>query len=156
MINPAHIHPLLVQIPIAVLPASVIIQITAQLKCEDLSSNSGFSGVGFKLLIFGTVIAYLSAGFGVIALDKALASGFAEEPLKQHQFVANSAVLLFAFASLTQILIRWRNCSLKGLFSWLILTLESAAVITLFVAVYYGHFLVLENGVNVETAKPVL
>lgn len=151
MMNPAHIHPLVVQLPLMILPASTLIQLMAYLKKEDLGSNSGYSILGFRVLVLGIVLAYFSVRLGDIALDKALAFGFPGEPLRSHQVVSLMAFGLFSISALFQAVFRWKKIPLKGSGgSLFIITLNLTALLILVGSAYTGLMLVLDHGVNIN------
>jgi len=151
MIPITEIHPMLVHFPIVLWISSEVITVVVLSRGGDPSAHQKWSSVAFYSLVAGTAFAGVAAFFGDIALDHAVAAGFASGPLELHETVAIITLCVFALhAALRWLAIR-REIPLAGIRGWLAEIPGFVGIIGLFVTAYLGGELVYHLGVNVAT-----
>ena len=148
------IHPMLVHFPIVFLITAVVLDILVLLTRKDLSARQGLPLVALAALLLGTLSAGLAAIFGDMALDKAVAKGFALEPLETHETLALITIAVFGFYSLLRLWAMWRKHRLAGGRGWIAVSLGIAGAVLLIITAYYGGELVYHLGVNVAPVIP--
>lgn len=154
MIPITQIHPMLVHFPIAFLLTAESIAVILLLHGQDMSARQHGPLTAFYLLLTGTAFAGLAAVFGDIALDHAVAAGFAQGPIERHEFFAIATLCLFILHTVLRLLTILRRYPLKGLRGWIAELPGIIGVFTLIYTGYLGGHLVYELGVNVLTVMP--
>jgi uncharacterized membrane protein len=149
MIPITEVHPMLVHFPIVFWISAEAIAVVVLLRGGDLSARQQWSRTAFYGLLAGTAFAVLAAIFGDIALDQALAAGFAAGPLETHETVAVMTIGIFALHALLRLLAIWRHYPLAGLRGWLAELPGLVGIGGLLVTAYLGGELVYHLGVNV-------
>jgi uncharacterized membrane protein len=152
MIDLAHIHPMLVHFPLALLPVALVLQGIALARGQGLFERECLSTTGLAILMVAAAGAGIAAIFGDIALDIAVSAGFAPSQLEGHEELGmTSALLLIALASLEGALY-WRRASSR-LASWGMLVAGAALFALLVVTAAFGGHLVYGLGVNVAGVR---
>jgi uncharacterized membrane protein len=151
MISITEIHPMLVHFPIVLWLCAEAISVFILLRGGDLSTRQPWPTVAFCSLLVGTVFAILAAFFGDVALDHAVAAGFAAGPLELHETIAIITICIFGLHALLRLLAIYRGYPLAGRRGWLAEIPGLVGVIGLFVTAYLGGELVYHLGVNVAT-----
>jgi uncharacterized membrane protein len=154
MIPITEIHPMLVHFPIVLWISAEAIAVLVLLRGGDLSSRQPWPTVALYSLLAGTAFAVLAAFFGDIALDHALAAGFAPGPLEIHETVAVITICIFGLHAALRCLAIFRRYPLVGGRGWLAEIPGLIGVIGLLVTAYLGGELVYHLGVNVATRLP--
>jgi uncharacterized membrane protein len=149
MIPITEIHPMLVHFPIVLWVSAEFIAIIQLLRGADLGSRQHWPLTAFYALFGGTLFAVLASVFGDIALDHAIASGFREALLENHETYAISTLIIFSVHTLLRLLAIWRGYSLTGLRGWLAELPGLAGIMLMVVTAYLGGELVYHLGVNV-------
>jgi len=151
MIPITEIHPMLVHFPIVLWISAEAIAVVVLLRGGDLSARQHWPTVAFHCLLAGIVFAGLAAIFGDMALDHAVAAGFASEPLEIHETVAIITLCIFVLHAALRWLAIWREFPLTGTRGWLAEIPGLVGLAGLFVTAYLGGELVYHLGVNVAT-----
>ena len=154
MIDIAHIHPMLIHFPLALLPVALAAQLLAVLKGESLFGRHCLSSTGLALVVLAALGAVIAAVFGDIALDHAVASGVPMASMETHEELGQlSAVLI---SGLTLLEIWWyRKASTDAVLSWGFLIAGVGVLVVLLTTAWFGGHLVYELGVNVTKAAVV-
>jgi uncharacterized membrane protein len=151
MITITEIHPMLVHFPIVLWIVAEAIAVLVLLRGGDLSTRQPWPTVAFYSLLAGTAFAILAAFFGDMALDHAVAAGFAPGPLEFHETVAIVTICIFGLHAVLRFLAIYRGYPLVGRRGWLAEIPGLAGVIGLITTAYLGGELVYHLGVNVAT-----
>lgn len=154
MISIELIHPMLVHFPIVFLITAVVLDIIVLLTKRDLSDRQGLPLIALSALLLGILSAGLAAIFGDMALDKAVAKGFALEPLENHETMGLITIAVFSVYCLLRLLALWRKYRLAGGRGWIAVSLGIAGGVLLIITAYYGGELVYHLGVNVAPVIP--
>ena len=154
MINIAHIHPMLVHFPIVLFLSAVGLQGLVLLRRGDLTANGCIANTALAALLLAALAAVVTASFGDMALDHAVALGFPKSPMEIHADLGFSTMWFMLLLSAFHLLARWRRWSLAGGRGWLLLLVALAGVVLLIVTAYHGGELVYHYGVNVDAVKP--
>jgi uncharacterized membrane protein len=151
MIDIAHIHPMLIHFPLALLPVALAAQLLAVLKGESLFGRHCLSSTGLALVVLAALGAIVAAVFGDMALDHAVASGVPMASLEAHAELGQlSAILLSGLALLE---IWWyRKVRTGAVLSWGFLVAGAGVLVVLLTTAWFGGHLVYELGVNVTKA----
>jgi uncharacterized membrane protein len=149
MIPITEIHPMLVHFPIVLWLSAETIAVVVLLRGGDLSARQHWPAVALYSLLAGTAFALIAALFGDIALDHAVAAGFAAGPLEIHETVAVITLSIFALHSALRLLAIWRRYPLIGIRGWLAELPGLVGICGLLVTAYLGGELVYHMGVNV-------
>ncbi len=152
MFNIAHIHPMLVHFPLALLPVALISQLIALIKGQGLFQRQCMSSTGVALISIAALASIVAAMFGDMALDKAVDSGVKLASLETHEELGQlSAGLLIFLAGIEVWLYRQMNSNLmvsRGM--WV---LGLGVLIVLVSTAWFGGQLVYGLGVNVDAVK---
>lgn len=154
MIPIEEFHPALVHFPITFLLSAVALDAWLVLRRRDLSDASPLANAALALLLLGSLSAAVAAAFGDVALDKALALGFAKAPLEAHEELALATLAVFGALALVRALARWRRIPLAGSRAWFLLLAGLAGAALLLTTAYRGGHLVYHLGVNVSLGGP--
>jgi uncharacterized membrane protein len=149
MIPITEIHPMLVHFPIVLWLSAEAIAVVVLLRGGDLSARQHWPAVALYSLLAGTAFALIAALFGDIALDHAVAAGFAAGPLEIHETVAVITLSIFVLHSALRLLAIWRRYPLIGIRGWLAELPGFVGICGLLVTAYLGGELVYHMGVNV-------
>ena len=154
MFSITEIHPMLVHFPIVLWISSEAIAIVVLVRGGDMSARRHWSMTAFYSLLAGTVFGVLAAFFGDIALDHAVAAGFAAGPLEMHETAAMTTLSIFILHSVLRSLAIWRRYPLSGRRGWLAELPGFVGIIGLLMTAYLGGELVYRMGVNVAIHWP--
>ena len=149
MIPITEIHPMLVHFPIVLWISAETIAVVVLLRGGDLSARQQWPVVALYSLLAGTAFAFIAALFGDIALDHAVAAGFAAGPMEVHETVAVITLSIFALHAALRLLAIWRRYPLVGIRGWLAELPGLVGICGLLVTAYLGGELVYHMGVNV-------
>ncbi len=117
MFDIAHIHPVLVHFPLALLPTAIAVQLLALVKGQRLCERKCLPTTGLALFVLAAVTAVIAAVFGDIALDAAVASGVSMASLEAHEELGQlSAITLSSLAVIEIWFYRRQNSNLQT--SW--------------------------------------
>jgi uncharacterized membrane protein len=150
MIDPAHIHPMVVHFPIVLLMLAVAVQWLVLIRGGDLSAHDCLSNLTLATLALGALSAVVAAFFGDVALDKAVALGFPAGPLETHEAFGITTMSVFLAITAVQAFAWWRGIGLSGRRGWILASIGTVGVILLVVTAFFGGHLVYEIGVNVR------
>ena len=149
MISITEVHPMLVHFPIVLWISAEVIAVVVLLRGGDLSARQQWSLTACYCLLAGTAFGLLAALFGDIALDHALAAGFAAGPLEMHETLAVITLSIFALHAILRLLSFWRHYPLAGIRGWLAEVPGLVGIAGMLVTAYLGGELVYHLGVNV-------
>jgi len=153
MIDLAHIHPMLVHFPLALLPVALGAQALVIARGNSLFGRSCAAQTGFWLTMLAAIGALAAAVFGDIALDRAVASGIPLTSLETHEELGQlTAVLLSLLAAAEVWLYRKSSGSTtinRG--TWIAEIIVLAFLLT---TAWFGGQLVYKLGVNVTPPAP--
>jgi uncharacterized membrane protein len=149
MLPITEIHPMLVHFPIVLWISAEAIAVVVLLRGGDLSARQQWPTTAFYCLLAGTAFAALAAIFGDIALDHAVAAGFAAGPLEIHETVAVITLSVFALHTALRLLAIWKRYALTGIRGWLTELPGLVGIGGLLATAYLGGELVYHMGVNV-------
>lgn len=152
MIAITDIHPMLVHFPIVFWISAEAIALVVLARGGDLSAHRQWPLTALYCLLAGIVFAVLAALFGDVALDHALAAGFAPGPLEIHETAALATILIFSLHAGLRLLAVWRRYPLKGPRGLMSELPGLAGLAGLLVTAYLGGGLVYHLGVNVAAA----
>lgn len=151
MISIAEIHPMLVHFPIVLWLCSEAIAVVVLLRGGDLSdARQRWPAMALYSLIAGLLMAYVAAIFGDMALDHAVAAGFAIAPLETHETAASITIGIFTLHAVLRLLAVWRKYPLTGLRGWLMEIPGLVGIAGLLLTAYLGGELVYHLGVNID------
>ncbi len=152
MLNIAHIHPMLVHFPLALLPLVIAAQLLVVFKGDGLFDRSCLSSTAMVLLALAAVAAIFAAVFGDLALDQALTTGVPLASLETHEELGQlTAVVLSTLAAIELWFYRKRHNGLA--LDWSFLLLGVGTLILLLSTAWFGGQLVYDLGVNVMTTR---
>lgn len=149
MIPITEIYPMLVQFPIVLWIGAETIAVVVLLRGGDLSARKQWPAVALYSLLAGTAFALIAALFGDIALDHAVAAGFATGPLEIHETVGMITLSVFTLYAALRLLAIWRRHPLTGIRGWLAELPGLVGIFGLLVTAYLGGELVYPMGVTV-------
>ena len=149
MIPITEIHPMLVHFPIVLWISAETIAVAVLLRGGDLSARQQWPTVALYSLLAGTAFALIAALFGDIALDHAVATGFAPGPMVIHETIAVITLSIFALHAALRLLAIWRRYPLAGIRGWLAELPGLVGIGGLLTTAYLGGKLVYHMGVNV-------
>lgn len=152
MIDIAHIHPMLVHFPLALLPVALVFQSIALARGGGLFDRQCLSTTGLAILVVAAAGAGVAAIFGDIALDKAVDNGFLLSQLESHEELGKSSALLLVALAAVDGWLYWRQ-SVSRLASWVMLATGTAVLVLLLVTAGFGGQLVYDLGVNVTHVR---
>lgn len=155
MIDFNHIHPMLVHFPIVFFISATVIFLVLALKSGDLTARECLPLTGGAALFIGLLMAYVAAFFGDIALDGAVAKGFATAPLERHETMAMVTITVFSLLAAVLLVSMWKKVSLTRSRAWLFFAAAAVGIVLLLVTAYFGGDLVYRIGVNVDAVIPV-
>jgi len=148
MINIAHIHPMLVHFPLALVPVALGAQLLALSKGQGLFDRSCLSSSALVLIVLAAAGAIVAAIFGDIALDQAVASGVPPASLETHEDLGQSSAVLLSVLAVIEMWL-YRRADARKVVNrgfWI----AGLAVLTLLLTTaWFGGQLVYESGVNV-------
>jgi uncharacterized membrane protein len=148
MIDIAHIHPMLIHFPLALVPVALAAQFFAVLKGESLFGRHCLATTALALIVLAAIGAVIAAVFGDMALDQAIANGVPETSLETHQELGQlSAMLMFGLAVIEVWL--YSKTKTGAVFSWGFLLAGAGVLVVLLSTAWFGGQLVYELGVNV-------
>lgn len=152
MITITEIHPMLVHFPIVFWISAEAIALVVLLRGGDLSDHQRWSQTALYCLLAGVVFAVLAAVSGDMALDEALAAGFAPGPLETHETFAVATIIIFSLHAALRLLAVWRHYPLRGIRGLVSELPGLLGICGLLVTAYLGGGLVYHLGVNVAPA----
>ena len=155
MIDLAHIHPMLVHFPIVFLITATVIFSAIAGRSGNIGAKTCLPLIGAGALVAGLLMGYLAAFFGDIALDAAVAKGFAVSPLERHEEMAAITLTFFSLLAVMLLTAIWRNISLEGKRAWYFTAAAAVGMVLLIITAYFGGDLVYHIGVNVDSVLPV-
>ncbi|MCB1723387.1 MAG: DUF2231 domain-containing protein [Chromatiaceae bacterium] len=148
MIDLAHIHPMLVHFPLALLPVALTTQLVVLLRGGRLFDRSCGANAAIVLIVVTAATAIVAAVFGDVALDTAVSVGVPTVKLEAHEELGQlSAVVLIGLALINGWFYR-RGPSGPGI-SWASLAAGVAVLAVLLTTAWFGGHLVYDLGVNV-------
>lgn len=149
MIDLAHIHPMLVHFPLALLPVAVSAQAITVAKGQSLFERSCTAQAGFWLLALAAVGAIAAAIFGDQALDIAREAGVPMAQMEGHEELGMlTAWLLVGMAALNAFFYRKQSTSRP--LSLAVLFGGIALLVLLFTTAWFGGQLVYDLGISVR------
>ena len=148
MFDIAHIHPMLVHFPLALLPTAVAVQFLALIKGQRLYERKCLPTTGLALFALAAVTAVIAAVFGDVALDAAVASGVPLASLETHEDLGQlSAMILSSMGLIQAWFYRRQNSNLRT--SWLMWISGFIVLLIVLTTAWFGGQLVYDLGVNV-------
>ena len=148
MLDLAHLHPMIVHFPLALLPLAVLLQAWILFSGESPLGRSCSAYTALGLMIVAGLSALAAAGLGDVALDIAVDKGFPDAKMEDHEELGfTTAWLMFGLAALEAWLF-WKNPISRT--PGVLVTLLGAGVMALLLTTaWYGGNLVYDLGVNV-------
>ncbi|MCP5315576.1 MAG: DUF2231 domain-containing protein [Chromatiaceae bacterium] len=148
MLDIAHIHPMLVHFPLALLPLAVTAQAISLATEGGLFGRNCSARMGMGILAVTAVAAILAAIFGDMAFDQALAAGVPEAAMEDHEHLGMlSAIALAGLAAVESIL--YLRSDNSRLISVLLLIAGFGLLSVLLATAWFGGHLVYDLGINV-------
>jgi len=154
MIDITHVHPMLVHFPIVLLIVGLILSTVLLINQQDFAERKPLQIANLVALLSGLAMAFVAAEFGDIALDAALAKGFATEPLDAHEELATVTMILFSVLAVALLGAFWKNIKITGAKALVFVLVFYISIGVLLVTAYRGGNLVYKLGVNVELVTP--
>ena len=149
MIDLAHIHPMLVHFPLALLPVALGFQLYALARGESLFVRGWAQNAAMVLLVLAATAGVAAAMFGDVALDKAVATGVSESLLDTHEDLGMTSAVLLVLLALGGGGLFWRRqASMKV--SWGFWLVGAVVFLVLIVTAWHGGHLVYDLGINVH------
>lgn len=150
MIDIAHIHPMLIHFPLALIPVALLAQAIALIKGQGLFGRNCLSGSGLALIVLAALGALVAAFFGDIALDKAVESGVPLATMETHEELGITTAILISLLAIIELALFWRQAESRKI-SLLAFGAGVVVLIVLLTTAAFGGRLVYEQGVNVTT-----
>ena len=125
------------------------------MKSGNLTARECLPLTGVAALVIGLLMAYMAAFFGDIALDAAVAKGFAAAPLERHEEMAMVTLTVFSLLAIVLLLATWKKISLVRNRAWYFFAAAAVGIVLLLVTAYFGGDLVYHIGVNVDSVIPL-
>lgn len=151
MIDIAHVHPMLVHFPLALLPVAVAAQAISVARGGSLFTRTCWANTGFMLLVLSAAGAILAAIFGDLALDKAIDSGVALSQMEGHEELGMLSAWLVAGLTAVEGWFYYRAVDSRPLSIAAVVAGVALLAVVLTTAWFGGH-LVYDLGVNVSLA----
>jgi uncharacterized membrane protein len=148
MIDLAHIHPMLVHFPLALLPLSVAALLVAQVRDGTPFGRSCWARSGTMLLVLAALAALAAAAFGDMALDIAVEHGTSLAKLEDHEDLGMTSAFLMGTLAIVQLWFFARRGQSRTL-GWLLILAAVAVLATTLTTAWFGGNLVYQLGVNV-------
>lgn len=148
MIDIAHIHPMLVHFPLALMPVALAAQLLAALRGKGLFGHSCLPTTGVMLTIIAAAGAIAAAVFGDMALDQAVASGVPLASLETHETLGQLTAVLLSVLAVAELWF-YRKGSDSKVINRGIWIAGFAVLTILLTTAWFGGQLVYEQGVNV-------
>ena len=142
MIDVAHIHPMLVHFPLALMPLAVVAQLITVSRGRSLFTRSCLANAGILLL------ALAAAVFGDLALDKAVDAGVALSQMEEHEELGMLSAWVLAGLIAVEGWFYYRKVEAR-LVSIAALLAGSGMLVMLLTTAWFGGNLVYGLGVNV-------
>jgi uncharacterized membrane protein len=155
MIDLSHIHPMLVHFPIVFFITATVIFLVTALRAGNLAARDCLPLTGAGALVIGLLMAYFAAFFGDVALDAAIAKGFALAPLERHEDMALATLTFFSLLAVVLLAAIWKKISLERNRAWYFFAATAVGIVLLLITAYYGGELVYGIGVNVDAVVPL-
>lgn len=150
MLDIAHIHPMLIHFPLALMPVALVAQGLALARGQSLFGRDCASSSGMLLVILAAAGAVLAAIFGDMALDQAVASGVPLGKLEGHEELGILSASALAGLAVLEGWFYVRKYNSRRL-SWAAFLAGLILTGLLLLTAYYGGNLVYGLGVNVAT-----
>ena len=154
MIDIAHVHPMFVHFPLALVPVAVGAQTLALMRGHGLFGRSCLSATGVALILIAAAGAIVAAVFGDIALDRAVASGVPLARLETHEELGKATAALLALLAAAELWL-YRKAAAGTAVNRGLWMAGLALLILLLTTAWFGGQLVYEQGVNVATSTPL-
>jgi len=154
MIDLVHIHPMLVHFPIVLFLLGAALELLVMIRRGDLAARQCLTNSALALIVLAALAASVTAFFGDVALDHAVALGFPKAPLERHGDLGFTTMWFFIAYAALYLLAWWRRFPLAGGRGWLWFILSLAGVALVLVTAYFGGDLVYRIGVNVSPVTP--
>ncbi|MGB5763485.1 MAG: DUF2231 domain-containing protein [Sedimenticolaceae bacterium] len=149
MIDLAHIHPMLMHFPLALLPVALSAQAITIARGQSLFERSCTAQTGFWLTILAAVSAIAAAVFGDQALDIAREAGVPMAQMEGHEELGMLSAWLLGRPGRSPHLL-YRKQSTSRALTLAVVISGVALLALLFTTVWFGGQLVYELGVNVK------
>ncbi len=148
MLDLAHLHPMIVHFPLALMPLAVLLQAWILFTGGSPLDRSCTAYAALGLMIVAGLSALAAAGLGDVALDIAVDKGFPDARMEDHEELGfATAWLMFGLAALETWLI-WKNPISRT--PGVLVTLLGAGIVALLLTTaWYGGNLVYDLGVSV-------
>jgi len=152
MIDLAHIHPMLVHFPLALLPVALASQAIALWRDDNLFGRSCVAQSAFWLYVLSALGAISAAIFGDMAFDIARESGVSTNLMEGHEELGMlSAWLLSGITVVFAFFYRKQVGSRPLAITFFIAGISVLALVL--ITAWHGGQLVYEHGVNVHTLR---
>lgn len=153
MIDIAHIHPMLVHFPLALLPVALAAQAIALFKGQALFHRSCLSSTAVVLIVLAAAGAVIAAVFGDMALDRAVASGVPLTSLETHEELGQLTAVLLSLLAVAEVWLYRKSSGSTAINrgTWIAGIIVLAFLLT---TAWFGGQLVYELGVNVTPPAP--
>ncbi|HXK55658.1 MAG TPA: DUF2231 domain-containing protein [Gammaproteobacteria bacterium] len=148
MIDVAHIHPMLVHFPLALMPLAVVAQLITVSRGRSLFTRSCLANAGILLLALAAAGALAAAVFGDLALDKAVDAGVALSQMEEHEELGMLSAWVLAGLIAVEGWFYYRKVEAR-LVSIAALLAGSGMLVMLLTTAWFGGNLVYGLGVNV-------
>lgn len=148
MIDLAHIHPMLVHFPLALMPLAICVQIYALYRRQGLFGRSCPASMAVLLLVLAAVAAVVAAVFGDMALDHALDTGVPMDAMEEHEDFGQATAVLLALLAGVELWCYWKSVSGFAV-ERLLLVAGILLLSVLLITAWFGGHLVYDLGVNV-------
>jgi uncharacterized membrane protein len=154
MIDLYHIHPMLVHFPIVLFLLGCALEFIALARRTDLAGRGCLANATLATMVLAAVAACVTAFFGDVAFDHAVAIGFPHAPLDRHALLGYTTMWFFIVYAAFYLFAWWRHVRLGGGRGWLWFVVSLAGVALVLVTAYFGGDLVYRIGVNVAPVTP--
>jgi len=150
MLSLEQVHPFLIHFPIVFFLSLFILDLYAATKNISLDGRGAIANLSAGLAFLAGTGATIAAIFGALALEIAQEGGVAEAITETHETLGGITASAFAAWGLIRAFFWYRQISLNGTRTWLIIFVEFILSTLIIVTAYYGGQLVYEFGVNVK------
>jgi uncharacterized membrane protein len=148
MLDLAHLHPMILHFPLALLPLAVLLEAWVLFSGENPLGRSCSAHASLGLLVVAALTALIAAGLGDMALDIAIDKGFPDEAMEDHEDLGFASAWLMLGLAVVQGWLFWKK-PVSRTPAVILLVLGLVVMAVLLTTAWYGGNLVYGLGINV-------
>jgi uncharacterized membrane protein len=152
MIQPQHLHPIIIHFPIVFVITLVVLDWIATLRGVPVTGRNPAGNASTGLAVLAGLAALIAYYLGGVALDIAEAGGFHSEIAEIHEHLGETTAMVLAGWAIVRAFLWFRDMKLTNPVRFAVPVLELVGVALVLATAYYGGQLVYDLGVNVAHA----